>query len=57
MLHEKSEDILKELYKAATFVVQAIIFKQTKRYIKSKGELLTFADTSEQAILEFFFEV
>ncbi|MBQ5844997.1 MAG: nucleotidyltransferase domain-containing protein [Alistipes sp.] len=54
MLHEKSEDILKELYKAATFVVQAIIFKQTKRYIKSKGELLTFADTSEQAILEFF---
>lgn len=54
MLHEKSEDILKGLYKAATFVVQAIVFKQTKRYIKSKEELLAVAELPEQAIIDNF---
>ena len=29
MLHEKSEDILRGLYKSASFVVQAIVFRQT----------------------------
>ena len=29
MLHEKNEDILRGLYKSASFVVQAIVFKQT----------------------------
>ena len=32
MLHEKSEDILRGLYKSASFVVQAIVFKQTGKY-------------------------
>ena len=54
MLHEKSEDILKGLYKAATFVVQAIVYKQTKRYIKSKEELLAVAELPEQAIIDNF---
>ena len=54
MLHEKSEDILKELYKAATFVVQAIVYKQTKRYIKSKEALLAVAELPEQAIIDNF---
>ena len=54
MLHEKSEDILKGLYKAATFVVQAIVYKQTKRYIKSKEALLAVAELPEQAIIENF---
>ena len=39
MLHEKSEDILKGLYKSASFVVQAITFRQTGRYIKHQIEL------------------
>ena len=34
MLHEKSEDILRGLYKSASFVVQAIVFKQTGNYVK-----------------------
>ena len=54
MLHEKSEDILKGLYKAATFVVQAIVYKQTKRYIKSKEELLAVAELPEQVIIDNF---
>ena len=54
MLHEKSEDILKGLYKAATFVIQAIVFKQTKRYIKSKEALLAVAELPEQVIIDNF---
>ena len=34
MLYEKSEDILRALYKSASFVVQAIAFKQTGSYIR-----------------------
>ena len=41
MLHEKSEDILKGLYKAASFVVQAIVFKQTANYTTSPSTVFT----------------
>lgn len=54
MLHEKSEEILRGLYKAASFVVQAIVFKQTGRYIKHQKELLTVATPDEQAILKTY---
>ena len=51
MLHEKSEDILKGLYKFASFVVQAIVFKQTGKYIKHQKELLSVASPDERVIL------
>ena len=51
MLHEKSEDILKELYKSAAFVIQAITFKQTGKYIRSQGDLLQIALLEEQRII------
>lgn len=54
MLHEKSEDILKGLYKAASFVVQAIVFKQTGNYIKHLNQLLLMAMPEEQMIAETF---
>ena len=54
MLHEKSEDILKGLYKSASFVVQAIAFKQTGKYIKYLSELLNVAATDERMIAETF---
>ena len=54
MLHEKSEDILRGLYKSASFVVQAIVFQQTGRYIKHQEELLTVARLNEQAIINTF---
>ena len=54
MLHEKSEDILRGLYKSASFVVQAIIFKQTGNYIKHQEKLLTVAMPNEQAIINTF---
>ena len=54
MLHEKSEDVLRGLYKSASFVVQAIVFKQTGNYIKHQEELLTVANLNEQAIINTF---
>ena len=54
MLHEKSEDILKGLYKSASFVVQAIVFKQTGKYIKHQEELFTVANPDEKNIINTF---
>jgi len=54
MLHEKSEDILRGLYKSASFVVQAIVFKQTGNYIKNQEELLKVVSSDELVIVENF---
>ena len=54
MLHEKIEDILRGLYKSASFVVQAIVFKQTGNYIKHQEELLKVVSSDERAIVENF---
>lgn len=51
MLHEMSEDILKGLYKSAVFVIQAITFKQTGKYIRSQSDLLQIALPEEQRII------
>ena len=54
MLHEKSEDILRGLYKSASFVVQAIVFKQTGNYIKYQEELHKVVSSDEHEIVENF---
>ena len=54
ILHEKSEDILRGLYKSASFVVQATAFKQTRKYIKYLSELLNVVTSDERLILETF---
>lgn len=54
MLHEKSEDILRGLYKAASFIVQAIVFKQTGNYIKHQNQLLQVTSSEERMITETF---
>ena len=54
ILHEKSEDILKGLYKSASFVVQAITFRQTGRYIKHQIELRDVVSTDEMGIVDTF---
>jgi len=52
MLHEKSEEILRGLYKSASFVVQAIAFKQTGNYISHQKELLQAVSSDERVIVE-----
>ena len=54
MLHTKNDDILKGLYKAASFVVQAIVFKQTGDYIKHQNQLLQAALLEEKVVIETF---
>lgn len=54
MLHEKSEEILKGLYKSASFVVQAIIYKQTGHYIQHQSRLFQVAAIDERRITETF---
>ena len=54
MLHEKSEEILKGLYKGASFVVQAILFKQTGNYIKHQSQVLQVTSVEERMITETF---
>ena len=54
MLYEKSEDILRGLYKSASFVVQAIVFKQTGNYIIHQKDLLQVVSSDERVIVETF---
>lgn len=54
MLYEKSEDILRGLYKSASFVIQAIAFKQTGNYISHQKELLQVVSFDERVVVETF---
>ena len=54
MLYEKSEDILRGLYKSASFVIQAIAFKQTGNYISHQKELLQVVSSDERDIVQNF---
>ena len=54
MLYEKSDDSLRGLYKSASFVVQAIAFRQTGTYIRHQKELLPVVSAEEQVIVETF---
>ena len=57
MLYEKSDEMLKELYKSASFVIQAICFKQTGNYISSQKDLIDVISTKEQVIVQNFLDV
>ncbi len=57
MLYEKSEDILRGLYKAASFVVQAIAFRQTGKYIRYQKELLQVVSGGERDVVEIFLKL
>jgi len=54
MLHEQSGEILKGLYKSASFVVQAICFRETGHYISRQKLLRSAVSPEEQAVLDTF---
>ena len=54
MLHERNADALRGLYKYASFVVQAIAFRQTGKYFKRQKELLRVVSSDERDIIETF---
>ncbi len=57
MLYEKSADILRGLYKSASFVVQAIVFKQTGNYVSHQKELRKIVSPDEQVIIDIFWDL
>ena len=52
MLHERSKEILRGLYKAAAFTAQAVYFRETGTYIPSHTRLAELAAPQERRILE-----
>lgn len=52
MLHGKSEEVLRGLYKSAAFTVQAICFRETGSYTPSQTRLAKIAAPEERQILE-----
>ena len=54
LLYDKSEEILKALYKSASFVVQAIHFRQTGTYVTHQKDLLEAVSPDERVIVETF---
>ncbi len=57
MLIDKSEEILRGLYKSASFALQAIAFKQTGKYIGHQKNLLEIVSPDERVIVESFLEL
>ena len=57
MLHEKSEDILRGLYKAASFAIQAICFFETGIYVRRTSDLLPAVSCPEQVVLETYIHI
>lgn len=57
MLYDKSEDILRGLYKSASFVIQAICFKQTEKYISRQKDLIDKVSYDEQKIVKTFIDL
>lgn len=51
-IHKQSDEILRSLYKSATFVIQAVYFYNNGKYIRSKKELLPLLNGPEKEILE-----
>lgn len=52
LVHEKSEDILKSLYKSASFALQAISFFKTGRYEKKKTDLFSLLNDKDGLVLK-----
>ena len=57
MLYEKNDEILKGLYKSASFVVQAIAFVQTGKYISRQKDLMDVVSPEEREIAETFLKL
>ena len=57
MLYDKSEDMLRGLYKGASFTLQAIAFKQTGKYIRKQIDLLPVLSIEDKAICETFLKL
>lgn len=56
IVHEKSPDILQGLYKSAVFVMQALHFQRTGRYLNAHRELLLALPADERMLLTTYLQ-
>lgn len=54
MLYDRSSEILRSLYKSASFVIQAVCFQKTGEYTTNLKDLASIADGQDKQILESF---
>ena len=54
MLHTKSDDILYGLYKSASFVIQAICFKETGKYISHLSDITEHVTAEDKDVINIF---
>ncbi len=54
MLYEKSDEILRGLYKSAVFTVQAVYFQQTGNYIPRHKDLLAVVSPEDKQIVDTY---
>ena len=54
LLHGKSEDMVRGLYKSASFVAQAICFRETGHYIRRQTELRELITGDDRRIVDTF---
>jgi predicted nucleotidyltransferase len=54
LLHDKSEEMVRGLYKSASFVAQAICFRETGRYIRRQSELRELLSGDDRRIVDTF---
>lgn len=57
MIFDKSDEIIKGLYKSASFVIQAIHFKNKGIYVSHLNDLLQVLDAQEKEIVNTFIEL
>lgn len=57
MLHEKSNEILKDLYKAASFVVKAVVYRQTGEYFGRATDIHCVLSPEERKIFQTYLAI
>ena len=57
MVHGKNEEVLRGLYKGASFVAQAIAYRQTGRYYQHQRDLLEILSTNDQQVVDTFMKL
>ena len=57
MVHGKSGEVLRGLYKGASFVVQAIVYRQTGRYQRYMGDVLEICSTNDHQVVDTFLKL
>ena len=57
MVHGKSEEVLRGLYKGASFVAQAIAYRRTGRYQRYMVDVLEICSTNDHLIVDTFLKL